>query len=143
MHQRTVLGLLAGTLLALVINAAAALAQITMCAAGSYTVDLTNLPTGSCYPITIGTSWTGGGSIWNLQNTFNASGTYSQTPGAPAGSTLNAVRVCGTIITSPFPTTTVGCNGCAICVRICTDPITGCLVIKLYPGTACASSPCP
>ena|GEM_PF-1520140 len=133
---------------------AAAPPSITLCAGGSYTVDLTAIPASmwDCLAAAgvdgVRTSW--GGVIWPSAGSppYPGPGVYTEFPSVSVGTPLNYIDIFGTIITPtagstpPFISQTSVNTPCGpFCVVLCYDAM-NCLSIKVYPGP-CPAAPLP
>jgi hypothetical protein len=117
-------------------------AQITSCAAPPapwvYKVDLTPLGGLACFPFKVKTSWGGGIVTWPPTGPYPGPGIFFENPPVAPGTPLDFIDIAGTLIPPTFGQTTVPVTPCGpVCVVVCKDPATGCMVIKVYPG------PCP
>jgi hypothetical protein len=122
----------------------AASAQITMCASGSYTLDVSGLPVGSpCFAGTGLQVELGWGSTLFPAGSPTAPGVYViGFPSVAPGDPLKDIQVCGTSIQPAPGVYGVVCSGVHLCVAVCTDA-NGCLVVKMLVAPCPVIFPCP
>jgi hypothetical protein len=111
-------------------------------ACGTYKVDLTALAGSPCLPLSVHTVWGTAPAIWPAFAQYASPGIFIESPAVPPGIPLTHVEVCGQILPLPFGQKSVFCGNCKLCVVTCFP--SGCLVIKIYPGTCpLGLLPCP